>query len=552
MTPSPPPRVGDWQKDGMAALSLAGLLIPEAVAYAGIAGLPPQAGLVALCFGLLGYGLIGQSRFAIVASTSSTAAVLASATASIAPGNPQQQMMLAAGLVLLTGVLFAGAAFLELGRIADFIARPVLRGFSLGLGLVVTIKQLPHLVGLGKTPGVPLETLMDVGTRFPQWHLPSLLLGLAALALLFGLSRWRRLPAALLVMGLGILAARLFPQAIPDVALVGRITLNVARPDIPDLDLAQWERLGELALAVMLMSYAESCTSIRSTALRHGDTVDPNRDLWALGMANILSGLFQGAPVGAGYSATSANETFGATSRAAGMLSLAVVLIAITTLLPLLAFTPEPVLAAIVIHALAHNLNPRPILDYFRLRRGRTLAVSAALGALLFGVLDGLLLAVGISFVRTIMDLSKASVSRLGRLNHGHDYVSISQFPEAREEPGILILRADQPLYFANSDRTASLIRQESDASDARIVIISLEESPDLDASVVESLAELAAHLAGKGKTVYLARLKPEAHQVLSRAALKDLGEAALIDLSVDGAVHLARRHAIPADSASG
>lgn len=534
-----------WQKDSLAGLALAGLLIPEAVAYSGIAGLPPQSGIIALCIGLFCYGMIGRSRFAIVASTSSTAAVLASATAAIAPGDTAQQLLLASGLVILTGMFFLGAAALQLGRIADFIARPVLRGFSLGLALVVTIKQLPHLVGLSLHGGQPLFTLMQVMTQAPHWHLPSLLMGGLALALLFGLSRVGRLPASLLVICLGIAAGYAMQSQGYGITLVGPITLSVNTPSLPDLTQSQWQRLGELALAIMLMASAESFASIRSSALRHGDRLDPNRDLWALGCANLFSGLFQGTPVGAGYSATAANESFGAQSRLAGLIALGLVIAICFTLLPFLSFTPQPILAAIVIHALSHNLNPQPILHYFTLRRGRTLALSAAFGTLLFGVLDGLLLAVGISFVRTLRDLSRASISRLGRLNHGHDYVSCSEFPEARLDPDILVIRPDQPLYFANADRTASLIRDASDRSDARVVLISLEETPDLDASVLESLAELTTYLGSRGKIVYFARLKPPVHRVLSRANITGLEDAALVDLSVDGAVHLARRHAL-------
>ena len=533
--------------DVVAGLSIAGLLLPEAVAYAGLAGLPPQSGVMALFAGLLVYGLVGSSRFAIVSSTSSSAAVLLAALTSVAiPGAPPgSRVVLAAGLVLLTGAFFLIAAAARLGSLSNLVAKPVLRGFALGLALTIVIKQCPKLLGVPATHDDVFRLTAGLFAQLPHWNWGGAALGGLALVLLHGLGRWRMLPAGLIVIALGIAADVAGLGRLWQVPAVGALDIAWASPRWPDVTRAEWLRLGQLALPLALILYAESYGSIRTFAIRHGDGIHANRDLIALGGANILSGLLQAMPVGAGYSATSANEGAGARSRAAGLMAGAVIALAVLTLLPWLAHIPEPVLAAIVIHAVAHTLDPSTIRPYFVWRRDRLVVMLAFAAVLVFGVLDGLLVAMAASIVMLLRRMASGRVDWLGRLGDSHDFVDTRRHPEAAVPAGILIARPDEGLFFGNAETVLTAVREKVQATaDLRTLILSLEESPDLDATSLESLGDFAAWCHARGTGLQLARVKDGVRHLLGRFASPDLPPGRYAAWSVDDAVRLAQADA--------
>lgn len=535
-----------WQ-DLIAGLSIAGLLLPEAVAYSSIGSLPPQTGVIALFAGLICYGLFGSSRFAIVSATSSSAAVLAAATASIADGNAGFRLALAIGLVMITGLLFLLAGLARMGNITDFIAKPVLRGFTFGLAIVIILKQCASVVGIHPPNGDMLRFVPALLSQIAHWNPVGIAVGAVALALLFLLARIQRLPGGLIVIVLGIAAGKWLDLPHYGVGLVGAVHLELAAPTLPLLSRSEWLRLGELGIAMVMILYAESYGSIRSFAIKHGDPVSPNRDLLALGASNLVSGLFHGMPVGAGYSATSANEAAGAMSRLAGWIAALVILAIVLTLLPSLALLPEPVLAAIVIHAVSHTLKPAIFRPYFAWRRDRLLIIVSVIGVLLLGVLDGLLAAVGISLLLMLRRFSESGISVLGRLGQGHDFVNLALHPEAQPVAGIIILRPDEPLFFANAERILSQARQTIAAAGASVhsVILSLEESPDLDSSSLEALLDFFGFVADQEKRLLLARLKDPVLDILKRIVSPGLAASSFSGLSVDDAVRIAQLHRV-------
>jgi MFS superfamily sulfate permease-like transporter len=272
--------------------------------------------------------------------------------------------------------------------------------------------------------------------------------------------------------------------------------------------------------------------------MRHGDRVATNRDLLALGLANVASGLVRGMPVGAGYSASSANEAAGAQSKRATWACVVIVLVLIVALRPALGSMPEPVLAAIVIHAVSRTLTPATLRPYFAWHRDRLVLIAAMLGVPLLGVLDGLLAAIAFSLMMTLRRLAEAKVSHLGRLGSGHDFVRLDLHQDARPVEGVVILRPETPVFFANAGHLIATMRRSvagSPASDG--VIVSLEESPDLDGTSVEALRDFAAEMRLAGRRLMLARLKPAAYDVLLRADA--LSATDLVELSVDDAVGL-------------
>jgi sulfate permease, SulP family len=522
--------------DLLAGLSIAGLLLPEAVAYSGLAGLPPQAGVIALFAGLLSYALLGRSRYAIVSATSSSAAVLAAGTLALAGPDAVSRAAVAATLVLLTGACFLLAGAARLGGLTHLIARPVLRGFTFGLACVIVLKQLPKLFGTPALQGdfVPL-LLVGWLRHVGQARWPTMMAGVVALLLLFLCERWRRLPGSLLVIALGVAASGWL--AGHGVALTGeiRLALEGIVPGWPSS--GQWVPSIELAAALLLVLYAESYSAIRGFALKHGDPFNANRDLVALGVANAISGLLHGLPVGAGYSGTSANEAAGARSRLAGLIAAGALLLMVWLLLPWIERIPEPVLAAIVIHAVSKSLRLAVFAPYMRWQRDRLVALAAVLAVLALGILNGLLAAIAFSLVMLLRQLATPRLSVLGRLASSHDFVDVARHPEARELDGVLILRPEEPLFFANAEAVLALARQQVDAHPAvRRVILSLEESSDLDGTALESLADFAAWLGARQIPFSVARLKDAVHALLLRAALPQLPPQALDYWSVEDA----------------
>ena len=521
--------------DLLAALSIAGLLLPEAVAYSGVAALPPQAGVIALFAGLGCYGLIGRSRVAIVSATSSSAAVLASATLALAGAGLAERVMLASILVTGAGLAFVLCGALRFGAIANLISRPVLRGYTFGLALVIVVKQLPLMVAMPAPRGDFFVLVYELLRGLQAWGWPSLGCGLAALAVLFALERVRRIPGALVVIVAGIAAAPILVRY--GVVLTGPIHLALSPPAFALPAGARWLPLGEYALALMFILYAESYTSIRTFALRHDEEVQANRDLIALGVANIVSGVLQGTPVGAGYSASSANEDAGARSRLAGLAAAGVLLLCVLLFLEWIELTPQPVLAAIVIHAVSKSLRFGVFRNYLRWRRDVAIAFAAVLAVLIFGVLNGLLAAIAFSLAMLIRSLAAPRLSVLGRVG-AHDYLSTERYPAAVTDPDTLVLRPEAPLFFANAQPLLSAVRQRLLGQPAvRRLILSLEESPDLDGTTLEVLGEFCTWLGARGVELRVARLKERARDALMRADLALLPQSELDYSSVDDAV---------------
>ncbi|MFZ0009452.1 MAG: SulP family inorganic anion transporter [Steroidobacteraceae bacterium] len=531
MTAARTPSIADL----LAGMSIAGLLLPEAVAYSGLANLPPQAGVIALFAGLLCYGLIGGSRFAVVSATSSSAAVLAAALLALDATTAAQRVQWAVFLVAGAGLAFVLSAVLRLGATSSLIARPVLRGYAFGLALVIAVKQWPTLVHLHTRSSEFVPLLAELLHHFPAWQLPSVACGLGALAGLFALERVRRVPGALVVIVVSIAAA---PQlAARGVALTGPIRLALTAPSLAAPPPGHWLQLTEFSLALMFILYAESYSSIHTYALRHDDTVRPNRDLLGLGFANLVAALFQGTPVGAGYSATSANDAAGAQSRFAGLTAAAVVLILVLLFLPWIERIPQPALAAIVIHAVSKSLRLSAFAAPFRWRRDRLVALAAVVAVMVLGVLNGLLAAIAFSVAMLLRSLARPRLSVLGRMGE-HDYVSLTRFPQALTLPGMLVLRPEEPLFFGNAEPLFAQARQLVLAQPAaRLVVLNLEESPDLDSTALETLGEFCTWLTLRGASIRLARLQEASREALTHARFTQLPAAALEYSSVDDAV---------------
>jgi MFS superfamily sulfate permease-like transporter len=526
--------------DVIAGLTVAGLILPEAVAYAGIAGLAAPRAILAAVVGCLSYSLVGGSRFAIVSPTSSSAVILA-ATIGMTPGSVATKAALATVVVALAGLFFLVAAALRLGGLAGFISRPVLRGFAFGLAVTIIIRQLPVLAGVPVHAGDLIHLLFAVIAALPQSNPASLTIGAIALAALLFLRRDRAIPGPFIVLALGIAASALLALPTRGVAVVGTIALPLAWPALPPIGWQKLSRLAQFALPLVLILFAESWGTIRGLALRHGDIVVANRELGALGVANFCSALVNGMPVGAGFSGTMTSEAAGAATRWTGAIAGTGLALLVICAAPAIALLPQPVLAAVVIAALVHSLNPTPFRQLWRINRDRYIALAAAVGVLGLGVLNGMLLAIALSLIALLHRLATPHVARLGRLDDSHNFVDVARHDDAVTPPHIAIFRPTEPLFFANAERIFAMIRAEMlKEKDILAIVLSLEESVDLDSTALEALIEFTDAMGRQSVRVQLARAHDRVRDLLALSA-NETNLTARCSFSVDDAVEALR-----------
>jgi MFS superfamily sulfate permease-like transporter len=504
------------RNDLPAGVAVAGLLVPEAVAYAAIAGLPATHALVAAVVGLAIYAVFGRSRFAIVSPTSSSAAVLAAALGSLGIVGAERTEF-AIVLVAGAGVLFLVAGLVRLGFVASFVSRPVLRGFAFGLALSIVIKQLPEIVGVDARGSNVLLLLVHLLEDVAAWHWAGVGLAAAALALLILMRRVSWLPGGFVVLTAAIGLSYLIDLPLHHVSLVGPLKFDLSRQFIPRLDRHQAIAVISAAAPLALILFVEAWGTMRTLGFRHGEALTPDRELVAIGAANLAAGLVGGMPVGAGFSASSAGEAAGAASRLTGVVA-AVTVTALSLIGGnLIARIPEPVLAAVVVSALLHALSPQPIVRLWQLQRDQLVASLAVVAVLVLGVLNGMLVAVALSVVAIMHRLSMPSVAVLGRLNGSDNYVDIARHPEAMVYPEILIVRPGEPLFFANAERVFADLEKRAGGG-IQMVIVSLEASGDLDSSAVDGLGESATRIAARGQSLLLAHVKDPVRDLLIAA----------------------------------
>ena len=536
---------GGWSHDLMAGLTVAGILLPEAVAYAAIAGVAPRYALIAGLLGLCIYPWLGTSRYAIVAPTSSAAAICASVTAM---GGPE----MAFALVLVTGALFLSASALRVGFLGAYVSRPVLRGFAWALTLSIVLRQLPHLAGVEPGNGSLAHLLHGLAASRPDWHGASLALGAATLALWLLLQhgigrRLRRLPASLIVLSLGLALPAVIDPAALGVAQVGRFEWAWPSPHWPRLDQAGWQHVFELAPALLMILFAESWGSVRTLALQAGDAVNADRELAALGAANLLSGMVRGLPVGAGFSASMASRSAGAQSQRAGFFAALAMGLFIWGGSGWLATLPMPVLAALVIGILSQHLLPTAVVNTLHQGRDAWLALVAAAGVLVSGVVFGMLLAIVLSLLMALQRFARPVVTELGQLDDSRDYIDCQHHAAAKTEPHALIVRPEEPLFFANTEQVLLDIARRARDKDLRVVVLSLELTDDLDTTATEALWEFCDRLANEGRSVLLARAKDRPREAIRRYWKTRRQEMPPCFWSVADAVDAARALGAPA-----
>ena len=455
--------------DVIAGLTVVALIVPEGMAYAQLAGMPPETALYGAWIALVLYAVFGGSRQIVVGASSAIAVMSAGIIATYAPADTGQFIAFSTALALMAGAVAIGAGLLRLGRIAQFFSELVLVGFVSGLALVIAIKQVPKLFGLEAGDGNFWQRLYDLIIHLPETDLLTLAVGAASLALLLFLERrYHRFPAALAALVFGIVVSTLFALAGKGVHVVGTIPAGLAIPRLPDVTWQELLRLVPGALGITLVIFAEGIGPMRTFAGKYRYPVDANQELIGLGMSNAGAGLFQSFAVGVSLSRSAANDSAGARSQVSGIVAAALTIVVALFLTPLFTNLPEATLAAIVVVAVARMFKWKSIRELYRVRRSDfVLAMVALLGVLTFQeVLTGLLVAVIVSLLALVWRASQARVSVLGRVPGHITFSSIDNQPDNETVPGLLIVRPDEGLYFANAAPLRENVRALLAASD--------------------------------------------------------------------------------------
>lgn len=515
--------------DILAGLTVLALLIPEGMAYAEIAGMPPQTAFYAAPIGLLLYAIFGTSRQLVVAVSAVIATMSAATIAPLAAAGSTEYAVLTAGLAVLAGLIAILAGLFKLGRIASFFSESVLAGFVTGLALTVAIKQVPKLMGFEGGSGNFWERLRHIFAHLDETHLLTLAIGLASIALLFSMERYfHKLPAALIVMLLGIVVSSLFSLNQYGVHVVGDIPAGLVPPKLPGLTPNQWMLLLPGAFGIALVNFAEAYGPARSFAGRHGYEIDANQELVGLGAANLGAGLFQGFSIGSSLSKSAANDRSGAKTPVALIICAALTVVVALFFTPLFAPLPEAVLAAVVIVAITGMIKVRTIRRLYRLNKmDFALAIVAMLGVLTFEALEGLLIAVIVSLLALVWRASQPRLSVLGREPGRFIFSDSRRHPENQTLPGLLILRPDEGLFFANADslRNDILRLVESSRPPVTVALLDLEMSNQLDVPSVDMLAELKKDLQQRQVELWLSRLHGPVYDALEHSeVLQEFG----------------------------
>jgi sulfate permease, SulP family len=498
------------------------VVVPQATAYAQIAGLPPEAGLVAAPGALLGYALVGGSPSLVVGATTATAALSAAAVGPLADGDTGRFAALSALLALVAAAVFVGSGFLRIGGVSDLISTPVMTGFLFGLGLTIAVGQLPNLFGVEAGSGDFFEKLWELAGQLDDIDALTLVVGAASIALLVaGRQLAPARPSTLIVLATAIAASALFGFSEHGVSVVGELPDALPDPSVPN---ASWQDAVDLLPAAfgMMLLGTEGLGVARTLATKRGATIDPNRELVAFGSANLLAGLTSGFVQSGGSSQTAAAERAGGKTQLASLLAAILVLLTGAFLAPLFTDLPQATLAAIVIVAVAGFFRVGELRRFAHIRGSALgLALVALVGVLSLGVLPGLIVAAGLSLVLLIHRLSRPAVRLVARDPASGAWGGADRHPDWLVPDGLVVARVDGPLFYGNAtnvkDQLLTHVRRRAARPDA--VVVELDQG-DLDVETLDMLDELADALTAQSIELRLASVPSSAADLLQRSGL--------------------------------
>lgn len=550
--------------DAIAGLTVWGLIIPESMAYAGVAGLPPQFGLYTLVVSLLLYAILGTSRHLIVQPTSATAALIASSvtmvmvTAGIVANSvdidPALYQQYAIAFTLVVGAVFLVAGLARLGFVTQFLSKPVLDGFVTGLAVFVMVGQLNKLFGVEKPAGNTVEKFFGILRELPEANWVTFALGAGALALLVFLPRWNnKIPAGLIVL-FGSIAVSSFLDlnANNGVEVVGVLPKGLPSFGLPSVD---WKALPLMigpAIGVLLVAFSQTLGVEHEYADKHDYEIEPNEELNASAVINLASGLFGGQIAGGSMAPSAVNDGAGGRSQVVSLVAWCAVILTLLFLTPLFTNLPETILAALILHALLHIVASRKLRATRLLSRSEfTLGLLTFAGVIFIDVLPGMLIGLASSLLIIIYRSSRPHLSRLGKVpNEFGVYSDINHHPENESVPGLLILRLNAPIYYANAltvrDKIMDMIKKADQPVFAVLFDAAVQDVLDITSS--NMLKSMLKRLHNQGILIYFAEVQDATLAFSEKTGLLDeIGRDNLF-FTVDAAVsfiesELANRH---------
>jgi len=511
--------------DLIAGLTAAAVVLPKAMAYATVAGLPVAVGLYTALVPMAIYALLGSSRVLNVSSTT-TLAILAGTQLGLAvpDGDPTRLLTAAATLTALVGVMLLLASVLRLGFVANFISTPVLTGFKAGIGLVIVLDQVPKLLGLHITKHGFFRDVLSLVQHLPDTSLLTLAVAAATLIVLLGMEKlWPHSPAPLVAVGGGIAASWFFGLHAAGVSTVGLIPQGLPALTLPDPALV--EQLLPGALGIALMSFTESIAAGRAFMAGGDPPVNANRELVATGVANLGGALLGAMPAGGGTSQTAVVRAAGGCSQKASLVTAGAAAATMLLLAPLLGLLPNATLAAVVIVYSVGLIQP---MEFAAIRKVRTMefrwAAIACLGVLVFGTLQGIVVAIIVSLIGLSSQVAHPRVYVIGRKRGTEDVLRPLTSGHADDEtfPGLLIVRPEGRLFFVNaqnvSDRMKALIEEHR----PRVLVLDMSAVPDIEYSALQMMVEGEQRFAGRGVTLWLAGLNPGVLEIMRHSGLAE------------------------------
>ena len=542
---------GTWLRlDVVAGLTAAAVVIPKAMAYATIAGLPVEVGLYTAFVPMLVYALLGTSSVLSVSTTTTLAILTGAALSGAVPsGDPAALLRAAATLTLLVGGILVAARLARLGFVADFISEPVLVGFKAGIGVVIVLDQLPKLFGFHIARGRFLQnvaaTLSGILTKS---SLPTIIVAVGTIVILIGLERlFPKVPAPLVAVAAGIAASGALGLKAMGVELVGHIPTGLPSPSVPDVSLAGVLWSG--AVGIALMSFTETVAAGRAFAPSDQPPPKANRELLATGLGNVAGAFLGAMPSGGGTSQTAVNRRAGARSPLAGVVTAGATLATMFFLAPYIGLMPQATLAAVVVVYSIGLIQPEEFRSILRVRRTEFVwALAAFAGVMALGTLKGIIVAIVLSLMALGYQVADPPVHVLGRKPGTNVFRPRSkEHPEDENFPGLLILRPEGRIFFANAGRIGQKVRAFLAEASAKVLVLDLSAVFDLEYTALKMLTEAEKRARGEGVDLWLAGLNPSVLAMIQRSPLGEALGRERMAFDVQTAVDRWQKAAAPA-----
>ncbi|MFZ8998997.1 MAG: SulP family inorganic anion transporter [Ilumatobacteraceae bacterium] len=518
-------RRGDLRGDLIAGITISALLIPQGLAYALLAGLPPQVGLYASIAPVIAYAVFGTSRQLALGPVAIVSLMTATTLGKLYEQGSESYLAAAAVLALLVGAVHLVLRFGRLGFVTNFLSHSVLVGFTAASAIIIVASQVKHVLGIKipRTESV-LETAVEVVRAADGTHAPTLALGSVAIAAFLVLRRVaKRVPAALAVLFGSLLVTIALDLESRGVAVVGDIPGGLPGFAIPDFDADALGSLTTSAIAITLVGFMESIAVAKVYARRHRYAIDPNQELFALGMANVTAGVFGGYPVTGGFSRTAVSDAAGTKTPLASIIAAVLIVFAVLFLTPVFALLPQAALGATIIVAVLNLIDVKEMRHIAHVKRSDLVGLSVSFGATLaLGIETGMVIAIVASMLVVFARMSRPHTAVLGRIPDSTSYRNVERFPEAITTPGIEVVRIDVSLSFVNAEYIKQLCsaaaRRAGDPHHA--VVLDCSGINDIDATGADALGEIITDLDEAGVRLHLADVKGPVRHVLQRAGL--------------------------------